>query len=70
MNRVCLKCKADMILDCEVYPRISSVASHGLGIQKKKGEGFFNCVHATVKATLCPECGTIEYYIENPKEFL
>lgn len=67
---MCSKCQVDMILDCEVYTRVSSVASHGLGIQKKKGKGLFNNAYGTVKVALCPECGTIEYYIEDTKDFL
>lgn len=80
MKRICVKCNTDMILDCEVYTRASSHTSVcfggmesnniGLGIEKKKGKGVFDETHATVKVALCPECGTIEYYVENPKDFL
>ena len=69
MNRTCSKCGVDMILDCKVYTRSASNLGDGLGI-RRKGKGLFNSAHAIVKVALCPECGTIEYYIENPKDFL
>ena len=70
MNRVCSKCGIDMILDCEVYTRVSTTPNEGLGIKKKNDKGLFNYVHKAVKVAVCPKCGTIEYYIENPEELL
>ena len=71
MSRACAKCETEMVLDCEVYSRISTDQGIGLGIKKKIGKGIFSKrVHRVVKVAICPECGTIEYYAENPKEFL
>ena len=70
LNRTCSKCGVDMILGCEVYTRNSTALGAGLGIAKKKGKGLFNSANGIVKVALCPECGTIEYYVENPKDFL
>jgi len=39
-------------------------ALYGIRI-KRKGKGLFNSVSAVPKAAVCPNCGTVIFYVED-----
>lgn len=44
-------------------------AAYGVSI-KKRGKGLFNNKYAVPKAAICPDCGSVTFYVENPKSFI
>lgn len=61
----CDKCGSKMTTDCEV----SSYRSSGIVIKKKR-EGIFNSTSDYVKASVCPNCGNVNFYIEDSEKFM
>ena len=54
-----------MIEDCKV-----NVESGVYGIKiSQKGKGIFNSVSAKPKASVCPNCGYVAFYIDEFREF-
>lgn len=54
-----------MIEDCQV-----NVEGGMYGIKIiQKGQGFFNNVSAKTKASVCPNCGYVAFYINEFKKF-
>ena len=65
MKRVCHQCQTEMIEDCKV-----NVEGGMYGIKiSQKGKGIFNRVSAKPKASVCPNCGYVAFYIEEFREF-
>lgn len=68
MSRVyqkCNKCGCNMSTECDVY------SNNGVGVfVKKKRKGLFNNTSDCVKASVCPSCGKVELYIEDPERFM
>lgn len=65
MIRKCTACQSDMVEDCEVHVK---GAMYGLKI--KIPGWLFSKVSAEAKAAVCPRCGHVELYVENPGDFL
>ena len=61
----CNQCQSEMITDCGVSVEADT---YGLRIFKKS-KGLFNKVSGKPKASVCPNCGYLAFYIENFKEF-
>ena len=65
MKRTCNQCQTEMIEDCKV-----SIEDGMYRIKIiKKGKGIFNSVSAKPKASVCPNCGYVAFYIDEYKEF-
>ena len=65
MRRTCAQCKTEMIEDCTV-----SVEGARYGIKiSKKGKGLFNRISAKPKASVCPNCGFVAFYIDEFRAF-
>lgn len=68
MKKQCNNCKKDMIDDCSVMVHAAS----GVTVTKeKKGvfKNMMNKAYDNVKALVCPNCGSVEFYIEDYKSF-
>lgn len=61
--RKCLRCKADMTENCDI-----KVEGAGYGVVVAKSERVFADRVGKPKVAVCPECGEISIYIENPKD--
>ena len=65
MKRVCNQCQNEMIENCKV-----TVEGGMYGIKiSQKGKGIFNGVSAKPKASVCPNCGYVAFYIDEFREF-
>ncbi|PSL40942.1 hypothetical protein B0H99_10374 [Planomicrobium soli] len=63
--RICHQCQTEMIADCNV-----NVEGGLYGIKiSKKGGGIFRRASAKPKAAVCPDCGNVAFYIEDPRAF-
>ena len=58
--RKCLRCEATMVEDLSVM-----VSNGGYGVDVRE-KGMFKGSLGRIKCAVCPECGYIETYIENP----
>lgn len=65
MNRICTQCDTQLVEDCEVHVK---GAMYGLKI-KKPGR-FFSKASAEAKAAVCPKCGLVQLYVDQPNAFL
>ncbi|ASI35328.1 nucleic acid-binding protein (plasmid) [Exiguobacterium sp. N4-1P] len=65
MNRTCTQCDTRLVEDCEVHVK---GAMYGLKI-KKPGR-FFSKASAEAKAAVCPKCGLVQLYVDQPNAFL
>lgn len=74
MARYCSKCNSEMVEDCVCkyldkgsplikYPTTISVQKGSSGLFKTGG------IDAELKVAICPNCGTVEFYVENSKQF-
>ena len=54
-----------MVKDCGVFV---DGGIDGIYIFKKR-KGLFNKVYEKTKASVCPNCGYVAFYIDNYKEF-
>lgn len=72
--RFCGKCNCQMVEDCgysgthrgETVPpsKLKTFIRKGnWGLLKTDG------IETEIKVALCPNCGTVEFYVENPKRF-
>ena len=59
--RNCLRCHTDMVEDLAVM-----VTSGGTGIDVRE-HGIFKMPLAKIKCAVCPSCGYVETYIDNPE---
>lgn len=65
MNRTCNQCQTQMVEDCQV-----SVEGGMYGIKiSLKGKGVFNNISAKPKASVCPNCGYVAFYIDGFRKF-
>ncbi|WP_342614676.1 nucleic acid-binding protein [Peribacillus frigoritolerans] len=64
MKRICNQCQTEMINDCKVNVQ---GGMNGIKISQKKG--IFNSVSANPKASVCPNCGYVAFYIDEFREF-
>ncbi|MDF9760020.1 hypothetical protein OKW24_001793 [Peribacillus simplex] len=64
MKKICSQCQTEMIDDCHVNVQ---GGMYGIMISQKKG--LFNRVSAKPKASVCPNCGYVAFYIDEYKEF-
>ncbi|MFS0779573.1 hypothetical protein ABC255_26710 [Neobacillus sp. 3P2-tot-E-2] len=65
MKRICHQCQTEMITDCKV-----TVEGDFSGIKiSQKGKGLFKSVSAKAKASVCPNCGYVAFYIDEYKKF-
>ncbi len=62
---ICNKCKTEMVNDCAV----TSYMGVEVTITKKR-KGMFNNSKDNVKACVCPNCGSVEFYIEKYDDFI
>lgn len=60
MKRICNQCQTEMIDECKV-----NVLGEMNGIKISQKKGLFNCVSANPKASVCPNCGYVAFYIDN-----
>ena len=65
MSRECTSCQIDMVENCDVH-----VKGALYGIKIKKPGLLFSKASAEAKAAVFPQCGRVELYVENPKDFL
>jgi hypothetical protein len=65
MKKICYQCQTEMIENCDV---LVQGGAYGIKI-RKKGKGLFNHVSATAKASVCPNCGYVSFYIDEYQEF-
>ncbi|MEB2494224.1 MULTISPECIES: nucleic acid-binding protein [Peribacillus] len=65
MKRICNQCQTEMIDECKV-----NVLGEMNGIKISQKKGLFNCVSANPKASVCPNCGYVAFYIDNFSEFI
>ncbi|MFJ7994519.1 nucleic acid-binding protein [Peribacillus frigoritolerans] len=65
MKRICNQCQTEMIDDCIVNVQ---GGMNGIKISQKKG--LFNSVSSNPKASVCPNCGYVAFYIDNFREFI
>lgn len=66
MKRICNQCNCEMVDNCSI-----SVEGALYGIRiKRKGKGLFNSVSAVPKAAVCPNCGTVIFYVEYFQELV
>ena len=59
--RKCLRCETTMVEDLAVM-----VTRGGYGIEVREN-GMFKGSLGKIKCDVCPECGYIETYIDNPE---
>jgi len=65
MKRICNQCQTEMIEDCKV-----SVEGDLSGIKiSQKRKGIFNNISAKTKASVCPNCGYVAFYIDEFRDF-
>ncbi|WDV46885.1 nucleic acid-binding protein [Clostridiaceae bacterium M8S5] len=62
--RKCNECNTEMIEEFDIKVDASA---YGIKITRK---GVFGKKVAKPKVAICPECGNINLYIENPKDLL
>ena len=60
--RKCLRCEIEMVEDLAVM-----VSNGGYGIDVRE-KGMFKSSIEKIKCAVCPECGYVETYIENPEK--
>lgn len=65
MKRICNQCETEMINDCKVNVEYDL---SGITISQKR-KGLFKNVSAKTKASVCPNCGYVAFYIDEYKEF-
>ncbi|MGE7686493.1 nucleic acid-binding protein [Peribacillus simplex] len=65
MNRICNQCQTEMIDDCKV-----NVQGGMYGIKVSQKKGLFSSVSANPKASVCPNCGYVAFYIDEFREFI
>jgi ribosomal protein L28 len=65
MNGICNQCQTEMIKDCKVSVEYDL---SGITISQKR-KGLFNSVSAKTKASVCPNCGNVAFYIDEYKKF-
>jgi uncharacterized OB-fold protein len=66
MKRICNQCNSEMVDNCSV-----SVEGALYGIRiKRRGKGLFNSVSSVPKAAVCPNCGTVVFYVEDYKNLV
>lgn len=65
VNRKCCYCKVELIEDCSINVQ---GGMYGINIIKKR-KGLFKKVSAIPKAAICPECGNIQFYIDEYEKF-
>lgn len=65
LKLICSQCQSEMIKDCEV--KVEG-AMYSIKIFKKK-KGLFKKASEKPKASVCPNCGYVAFYIDNYKEF-
>jgi len=72
--RFCGKCNYQMVEDCDYkyldkgspfikYPTTITVQKGSSGLFKTGG------TEAELKVAICPNCGTVEFYIDDPNRF-
>ncbi|WKA56679.1 nucleic acid-binding protein [Planococcus shixiaomingii] len=66
MKKICHQCQTDMIGNCKVS---IEGAMYGIKISRK-GQGLFQKAAAKPQAAVCPNCGYVALYIEEPEQFL
>ena len=64
MNRICNQCQTEMIDDCKV-----NVQGGMYGIKVSQKKGLFSS-SANPKASVCPNCGYVAFYIDEFREFI
>ncbi len=58
--RKCIRCQTEMTEDLNV---MVSNGAYGIDVRKGLFKGFLG----KIKCAVCPECGYVETYIENPE---
>jgi hypothetical protein len=66
MKRICYQCQIEMIIDCKVSVEYDV---SGITISQKR-KGLFKNVSAKTKASVCPNCGNVAFYIDEYKNFI
>ena len=61
--RKCVRCQTEMIENCDV-----KVQGAGYGIIISSSEKIFADRIGKPKVAICPQCGEISMYIENPEK--
>ncbi|MGN9162765.1 hypothetical protein [Clostridium sulfidigenes] len=61
MKRICNQCNCEMVDNCSFNVE---GALYGIRI-KRKGKRLFSSVSEVPKAAVCPNCGSVMFYIEN-----
>ena len=61
--RKCIRCGAEMTEGCGVRQSDSAC-----GVIITESEKFFAKAIGRLKAAVCPECGEVSMYIENPEK--
>lgn len=59
--RKCIRCEIEMVEDLTVM-----VTNGGYGIDVRK-KGLFGVSLGKIKCAVCPQCGYVETYIDNPE---
>ena len=59
--RKCLRCQEDMVDDLDV---MVSAGAYGIDVRE---HGIFKLPIAKIKCAVCPSCGHVETYIDNPE---
>ena len=60
--RKCLRCNAEMVESLNVC-----VSGGGCGVDVRE-KGVFKNALDKIKCAVCPECGYVETYVENPEK--
>ena len=60
--RQCIRCGAEMVENCALRQ-----SDNACGLVIMESERFFARQVGRVKAAVCPECGEISMYIEQPE---
>ena len=60
--RTCVRCHTEMIENCDI-----KVQGAGYGITLANSEKVFADRIGRPKVAVCPKCGEISFYIENPE---
>lgn len=66
MKIICSQCQKEMVTGFDL--KVDG-AAYGVSI-KKKVKGLFSNKYTAPKAAICPDCGSVSFYIENPKNFI
>jgi hypothetical protein len=66
MKRNCNQCPTEMITDCKVAVEYDL---SGIAISQKR-KGLFKSVSAKTKASVCPNCGYVAFYIDEYGKFI